>query len=109
MDKRTKKQLKRQSKALKKALKHSLKQVKKSAANGVIELDKKQLKAMADKLVQEMVSEQPPQPKVVAIRPLTQDAMSFARRPYKKTPCKRCPALTGGLCACAIKKQKRAA
>ncbi|SDJ50711.1 hypothetical protein SAMN04488540_10924 [Ferrimonas sediminum] len=109
MDKRTKKQLKRQSKALKKALKQSLKQAGKSAANSVVELDKKQLKAMADKLVQEMVVGQAAQPKVVAIRPLASDPMSFARRPYKKTPCKRCPALAGGLCACAIKKQKRAA
>ncbi|MGL5392369.1 MAG: hypothetical protein ACRDA8_13525 [Shewanella sp.] len=28
---------------------------------------------------------------------------SFALRPYKKSPCKSCPALRGKLCKCALK------
>jgi len=33
--------------------------------------------------------------------------MSFALTPYKKSPCKQCPAKSGGLCACAIKAEKK--
>lgn len=112
MDKHTKKQLKRQTKALKKSLKRSLNEAKKAVkqqSGELVTLDKKQLKAMTDKWVAEALQMEPVKAKVISLRPLEQEAMAFARRPYKKSPCKRCPALRGGLCACAIKKQKRAA
>ncbi|BDY05561.1 hypothetical protein [Ferrimonas sp. YFM] len=112
MDKHTKKQLKRQTKALKKSLKRSLKEAKKAAKKQrgeLVTLDKKQLKAMTDQWVADALKLTPPQAQVISLRPIKQEPMAFARRPYKKSPCKRCPALSGGLCACAIKKQKRAA
>ena len=34
-------------------------------------------------------------------------SMSFALTPYKKSPCKQCPAKSGGLCACAIKNSNK--
>ncbi|WP_435276329.1 hypothetical protein ACMAZF_04810 [Psychrobium sp. nBUS_13] len=33
-------------------------------------------------------------------------SMSFALTPYKNSPCKQCPAKSGGLCACAVKAKK---
>ncbi|TKB48141.1 hypothetical protein FCL40_13510 [Ferrimonas sediminicola] len=112
MDKHAKKQLKRQAKALKRSLKRSLKEAGKAARKHQLEpvaLDKKRLKSMTDQLVAQALELPPAQARVISLRPMNQDPMAFARRPFKKSPCKRCPALQGGLCACAIKKQKRAA
>jgi len=36
----------------------------------------------------------------------TADNQHLARLPMKSPPCKRCPALSGGLCKCALKRLK---
>ncbi|WP_345883821.1 hypothetical protein [Shewanella algae] len=41
-----------------------------------------------------------------SLKPQT-GSMSFALRPFKKSPCGGCPALKGKLCRCALKYQQR--
>ncbi|TKB49162.1 hypothetical protein [Ferrimonas aestuarii] len=110
MNKQTKKQIKKQTKLLEKSVKKSVKQALKAAkksGDDVVHLDKKALKALTDKLVAEALPPKPKLAKVVQIRPVEQDPFAFARKPLKKSPCKRCPALSGGLCACAMKREKK--
>ncbi|KLV05100.1 hypothetical protein ABT56_12945 [Photobacterium aquae] len=44
------------------------------------------------------------QPAAPTISRITQQSLALAKLPLKSPACKRCPALSGGLCKCAVKK-----
>ncbi|BCV27789.1 hypothetical protein [Shewanella algae] len=53
-----------------------------------------------------IAANQPSLGQLHSLKPQT-GSMSFALRPFKKSPCGGCPALKGKLCRCALKYQQR--
>jgi len=104
--------LKKQYKLLKKAIKAELKKSLKadvSASNKLMALSPLDIEALAKEVVTQALggNELSVETQVVhkiAPKPST---MSFALKPFKKSPCKQCPALNGGLCQCAIKQNNK--
>ncbi|WKC40315.1 hypothetical protein [Shewanella algae] len=64
---------------------------------------KAELKNRADSWI---AANQPSLGQLHSLKPQT-GSMSFALRPFKKSPCGGCPALKGKLCRCALKYQQR--
>jgi len=104
--------LKKQYKLLKKAIKTELKKSLKadeSTRKNLMDLSALEI----DKLANQMVSQAFGQNEIVTNKQIVitlepkPSNMSFALKPFKKSPCKQCPALAGGLCQCAIKQNNK--
>ncbi|MBY5991277.1 hypothetical protein [Ferrimonas balearica] len=100
--KRQKKQNKKTSKALVKSIKQALKQ-KLDADTALPELNKQQRQALADEWAQAVLAQA--KAPVITLFPEPIDPA----QPIKRRPCKGCPARSGGLCKCAVKRMKRTA
>lgn len=108
---------KQQTKAIKKAIKKAVKQRLKNAKKNQLSvktLSDVEISTLANNIAIQII----PDIESVTIVPASKkvkklqtkpNAMSFALTPYKKHPCKQCPAKSGGLCACAIKANKQKA
>ena len=112
MSKKAKKQLDKQYKLLKKSLKAELKRSRKSQAKDgdpVTALSKKEIKSLAKEMVAQLVTSNDQSNTVQVVHHIepAPSSMSFALKPLKKSPCKRCPALAGGLCKCAVKQAEK--
>jgi hypothetical protein len=110
MGDKAKKQLKKQIKLLNKSFKSQLKQLEKQGATASLnQLSKKQIKLLAKQMLTPLLASNDAvsgDKRVHQITPAPSE-MSFALKPAKKSPCKRCPALAGGLCKCALKLQQK--
>ena len=104
--------LKKQYKLLKKAIKSELKKSLKadeSMRNNLMNLSALDIEKLANKMVTQALGQNEVvtnKQVVVKIAPKPTN-MSFALKPLKKSPCKQCPALSGGLCQCAIKQNNK--
>ncbi len=111
-----KKQSKSQVKSLEKAIYKAVKKRLKSQAIEAVSLDEMSqldIDELANSIAKQLV---PTNPKpasndtaiIETVSPINvkPSSMSFALTPYKNSPCKQCPAKSGGLCACAVKAQK---
>lgn len=108
MGKKAKKQLEKQVKLLRKSLKAELKQLERSDTDSpLMNLSKKQISQLAIDMLSGLTASNDQAEKVVHQITPKPSEMSYALKPAKKSPCKQCPALAGGLCKCAIKQQKK--
>jgi len=102
--KHSKNQIKTLEKALNKAVKKRLKssEFDQASLKDISHLD---INALANDIAKQLLPDLP----VVKVSQLNPkpSPMGFALTPYKKSPCKQCPAKSGGLCACAIKANKK--
>lgn len=111
--KAAKKQCKSRVKSLEKAIHKAVKKRLKSSVIeqlSVDEIDPLVIEEMAKNIAEQLlpVKTNIASNDTTTIEPISQlnakpSSMSFALTPYKKPPCKACPAKSGGLCACAIK------
>ena len=113
LKKQSKSQVKSLEKAIYKAVKKRLKSqtIEEVSLNEMSQLD---IDELADSIAKQLL---PAQTKpasndiniIETVSPINAkpSSMSFALTPYKKSPCKQCPAKSGGLCACAIKNSKK--
>ncbi|SFC82771.1 hypothetical protein [Pseudoalteromonas denitrificans] len=108
MSEKSERVLKKQYKLLKKAIKTELKKSLKSsncASNKLMALSQLDIEVLAKEVVTQALGSSEAAAKTQAIYTIEPkpSSMSFALKPCKKSPCKQCPALSGGLCQCAIK------
>jgi len=104
--------LKKQYKLLKKAIKLELKRTVKtseSAGKKLMGLSEIEISALAKDMVSQAFESSISSPDDTIVHKITPkpSSMSFALKPFKKSPCKSCPALNGGLCQCAIKQKNK--
>ncbi len=109
---KNKEQTKAINKAIKKAVKKRFKETMESPISVKI-LTASEIDAIANNIAMQLIPDTPlladtsSVAKKVRILNTKPSTMSFALTPYKELPCKQCPAKLGGLCACAIKANKR--
>jgi len=112
-----KKQSKSQVKSLEKAIYKAVKKRLKSQALEQVSLDEMSqvdIDELANSIAKQLIptNSKPASNDTAIIETVSPinakpSSMSFALTPYKKSPCKQCPAKSGGLCACAIKNSKK--
>lgn len=99
--------LKKQYKLLKKAMKAELKKSLKASPDSakLLTLSKLDIELLAKEVVSNALSDRELLIETQVIHEIKPKPtnMSFALKPFKKSACKKCPALNGGLCKCAIK------
>lgn len=122
-------------KLLKKALKEELKQSRPAySGQSEVKLSSEQAQMLAQEMVEKLLSGElstttaersssvpstapsttlstTPSTKTSTIEVLhiepSPGSMAFALTPHKTSPCKKCPALAGGLCKCALKQSQK--
>lgn len=102
--KNNKQQIKLLEKAINKAVKKRLKlsEFDHASIEKISQLD---IDELANNIAKQLLPKTPTPSSTLKVRQLVAkpSQMGFALTPYKKSPCKQCPAKSGGLCACAIK------
>lgn len=106
--KHSKQQIKSLEKAINKAVKKRLKlsDFDHASIDKISQLD---IDEIANNIAKQLLPHSPTPSSTIKVSQLVAkpSQMGFALTPYKKSPCKQCPAKSGGLCACAIKANKK--
>jgi len=109
--KRSKQQVKSLEKAINKAVKKRLKLINFDHAP-IKKIDQIDIDNLAKDIAKQLLPKNNDANKISSKKKVSQltakpSQMGFALTPFKKSPCKQCPAKSGGLCACAIKANKK--